>query len=108
MPDPGQTSSPVHQALSAAISQVLFTGPSANGGQDTDDIATGLLANPDLHIDLMSEYVTDTRRMGEWQDRARRVINAVNALLDADVTTDRGLALQRIRRVMVDQDFRDE
>ncbi|QDF17599.1 hypothetical protein SEA_YAGO84_68 [Gordonia phage Yago84] len=106
MPEPGQTSSPIRDALAYSIGQ--SREQPVRYGPSSEDIADEILANPDLHIDLMSEYATDTRRMGEWQDRARRVINAVNALLDADVTTDRGLALQRIRRVMVDQDFRDE
>lgn len=80
MPDPGQTSSP----------------------QDTDDIATALLANPGLHIDLMGEYVTETRRMDEWQDRARRVINTANKIVDSRV------AIVELRRVLVNTDFRDE
>ncbi|URM86167.1 hypothetical protein SEA_BIGGITYBASS_68 [Gordonia phage BiggityBass] len=106
MPDLGQTSSPIRDALVYSISQ--SREQPARYGPYSGHIADEILANPALHIDLMSEHVTETRRMGEWQDRARRVINAVNALLDADVTTDRGLALARIRKVMVDQDFRDE
>ncbi|QGH80066.1 hypothetical protein SEA_NHAGOS_55 [Gordonia phage NHagos] len=59
----------------------------------------------------ITEYVSEVNAMGEWQARARRVINAANAVFDVNMTKpghDIGGALVVLNRTLIANDFREE
>lgn len=53
----------------------------------------------------ISEYVTEVNAMGEWQARARRVINAANAVFDHHDEPDR---IDRLVAALIETDFRTD
>ncbi|UVK59819.1 hypothetical protein SEA_OBLADI_80 [Gordonia phage ObLaDi] len=54
-------------------------------------------------------YRTEVERTGEWQNRARRIINAVNRMLDQPYCDDANVqAYIELREAMVANDFRIE
>lgn len=98
MSDAGQ-SDQVGEVLSAVIQMARL-----NPDMPVDEIVRALRES--YMVIPRAEYHREVEQIGEWQDRARRVINAANAVADTYPGTDRNEALARLGDVLYETEFR--